>query len=124
LPIRLSADAERAKPLAELVLAKTQGNPFFLKEFLQSLYTENLLDFDFLSGSWQWNLEQIQARGITDNVVELMTQKIQKLPELTQEVLKTAACIGNQFDLKTLSIVGEKPQKETASISGQPCEKV
>ncbi|MEP0855616.1 AAA family ATPase [Trichocoleus sp. DQ-U1] len=110
----LKCDAERAKPLAELVLAKTQGNPFFLKEFLQSLYTENLLDFDFLSGSWQWNLEQIQARGITDNVVELMTQKIQKLPEVTQEVLKTAACIGNQFDLKTLSIVGEKPQKETA----------
>ncbi|MEP0754614.1 AAA family ATPase [Trichocoleus sp. Lan] len=111
----LKCDAERAKPLAELVLAKTQGNPFFLKEFLQSLYTENLLDFDFISSSWQWNLDQIQARGITDNVVELMTQKIQKLPELTQEVLKTAACIGNQFDLKTLSSVGEKPQKETAS---------
>ncbi|MBD1889172.1 AAA family ATPase [Coleofasciculus sp. FACHB-SPT9] len=111
----LKCDAERAKPLAELVLAKTQGNPFFLKEFLQSLYTENLLDFDFISSSWQWNLDQIQARGITDNVVELMTQKIQKLPELTQEVLKTAACIGNQFDLKTVSSVGEKPQKETAS---------
>ncbi|MEG4321086.1 MULTISPECIES: AAA family ATPase [unclassified Microcoleus] len=111
----LKCDAEKAKPLAELLLAKTQGNPFFLKEFLQSLYTENLLYFDFISGSWQWNLEQIQARGITDNVVELMTQKIQKLPQLTQEVLKMAACIGNQFDLKTLSIVGEKQQKETAN---------
>ncbi|MBD1827522.1 AAA family ATPase [Microcoleus vaginatus GB1-A2] len=111
----LKCDAKRSKPLAELVLAKTQGNPFFMKEFLQSLYTENLLDFDFLSSSWQWNLDQIQARGITNNVVELMTQKIQKLPELTQEVLKTAACIGNQFDLKTLSNVGEKLQKETAN---------
>ena len=111
----LKCDAEKAKPLAELLLAKTQGNPFFLKEFLQSLYTENLLHFDFLSGSWQWDLDQIQAQGITDNVVELMTQKIQKLPELTQKVLKTAACIGNQFDLKILSIVGEKPQKETAN---------
>jgi len=111
----LKCDAEKAKPLAELLLTKTQGNPFFLKEFLQSLYTENLLHFDFLSGSWQWDLDQIQAQGITDNVVELMTQKIQKLPELTQEVLKTAACIGNQFDLKILSIVGEKPQKETAN---------
>ncbi|MEG4110029.1 AAA family ATPase [Microcoleus sp. S13_C5] len=49
----LKCDAERAKPLTELVLAKTQGNPFFLKEFLQSLYTENLLDFDFSSSSWQ-----------------------------------------------------------------------
>ncbi|MEG5135555.1 MULTISPECIES: AAA family ATPase [unclassified Microcoleus] len=111
----LKCDTQRSKPLAELLLAKTQGNPFFLKEFLQSLYTEDLLDFDYDSNSWQWNVEQIKARGITDNVVDLMTQKIQRLPEMTQEVLKTAACIGNQFDLKMLSIVGEKPQKETAN---------
>jgi predicted ATPase/GAF domain-containing protein/tRNA A-37 threonylcarbamoyl transferase component Bud32 len=131
----LKCDAQKAKPLAELVVAKTQGNPFFMKEFLQSLYTEKLLDFDLLSGSWQWNLEQIQARGITDNVVELMAQKIQKLPERTQEVLKLAACIGNQFDLKILSIVGEvrcvqgvpkglgeNLQKETASELWQAVE--
>jgi predicted ATPase/class 3 adenylate cyclase len=111
----INCNEERAKLLAELVLAKTQGNPFFMNEFLKSLYTEKLLDFDFLSGRWQWNLEQIQARGITENVVELMAQKIKKLPKPTQDILKLAACIGNQFDLKTLSIIEEKAQKETGN---------
>lgn len=106
--------------LAELVLAKTEGNPFFMNEFLKSLYTENLLNFippqsTLDEGGWQWDLEQIQARKITDNVVELMADKIQRLPESTQEFLKLAACIGNQFDLKTLAVVSEKSQKETAT---------
>ncbi|MBD2014214.1 AAA family ATPase [Microcoleus sp. FACHB-53] len=115
----LNCPRKRTWPLAELVLAKTEGNPFFMNEFLKSLYTENLLNFippqsTLEQGEWQWDLAQIKARGITDNVVELMAAKIQKLPESTQECLKLAACIGNQFDLKTLAVVSEKSQKETA----------
>jgi len=98
---------ERTEHLSELVLAKTNGNPFFINEFLKSLYGENLLAFDQQNGVWQWDLEQIQAQGITDNVVELMAGKIQKLSENTQKTLKMASCIGNQFDLETLSIVNE-----------------
>jgi PAS domain S-box-containing protein len=98
---------ERTSHLSELVLAKTNGNPFFINEFLKSLYGENLLAFDQQNGVWQWDLEKIQAQGITDNVVELMAGKIQKLNEDTQKILKMASCIGNQFDLETLCIVNE-----------------
>lgn len=111
----LSCASAEALPLAELVLNKTQGNPFFMNEFLKSLYVEGLLDFKASSGKWQWNLEQIQSRSFTDNVVELMTGKIQKLPDITQNILKLAACIGNQFDSRTLAIVREKSQPEVAS---------
>jgi predicted ATPase len=52
---------ERAGPLTELVLAKTRGNPFFITEFLKSLYAEELIQFDYESGGWQWDLAQIQA---------------------------------------------------------------
>ena len=116
----LNCPRKRTWPLAELVLAKTEGNPFFMNEFLKSLYTEKLLNFippqsTLYEGGWQWDLEQIQARKITDNVVELMAAKIQRLPESTQEFLKLAACIGNQFDLKTLAVVSEKSPQETAN---------
>ncbi|HBB34966.1 MAG TPA: hypothetical protein DDZ80_19765 [Cyanobacteria bacterium UBA8803] len=110
----LKCDRPRAKPLAELVLAKTKGNPFFVKEFLKSLYAERLLNFDLESLTWQWDIKQIQARGFTDNVVELMAIEIQKLPADTQQVLKLAAAIGNQFEVKTLAIVEEKSLQETA----------
>lgn len=109
----LKDSPERVKPLSELILAKTNGNPFFINEFLKSLYNEKLLEFDFNQGRWRWNLKQIQARSITDNVIELMTGKIQKLSELTQQVLQRSACIGNQFDLQTLAVVSEKSLKKT-----------
>ncbi len=89
--------SRRSSPLAELVFNKTQGNPFFLTQLLQSLHSEKLLTFDFTpqSGGWQWDIAQIQAVGITDyNVVELIARNIQKLPIETQKVLKLASCIG------------------------------
>jgi predicted ATPase len=104
----LNCAGDRTLSFSKLVLDKTEGNPFFLIEFLKALYTDKLLNFDYQQGGWQWNLEQIKGRGITANVVELMANKIQKLPESTQQVLKLAACIGNQFDLETLTVVSKK----------------
>ncbi|MEG5048339.1 AAA family ATPase [Microcoleus sp. B4-C1] len=110
----LKTDSIQAQKLADLVWQKTQGNPFFIKEFLKSLYTEQLLKFDTNAGAWYWDLEQIITRNITDNVVEFMADKIQTLSDSAQKVLRLAACIGNQFDLETLSIINETSQKETA----------
>jgi predicted ATPase/serine phosphatase RsbU (regulator of sigma subunit)/tRNA A-37 threonylcarbamoyl transferase component Bud32 len=116
----LKCDIEKAQPLANLVQQKTEGNPFFINEFLKSLYAEKLLQFRATSsyqggtkGEWHWDLKQIQAKGITDNVVELMAGKIQQLSQPTQELLKFAACIGNQFDANTLAIVSGNSVKIT-----------
>ena len=118
----LKCDLKKARPLADLVQQKTQGNPFFINEFLKSLYAERLLKFAAASpyqgrakGGWHWDLEQIQAKGITDNVVELMAGKIKKLLPPTQQLLKFAACIGNHFDVKTLAIVSKNSVKATNS---------
>jgi PAS domain S-box-containing protein len=105
----LHRDADTVGSLAELVLLKTEGNPFFVGEFLRMLHSENLLTFDAKHLSWQWNIAQIQAQKITDNVVELLLTKLKKLPENTQQILRLAACIGAEFDLETLAIVCEQP---------------
>ncbi|MBD1935989.1 ATP-binding sensor histidine kinase [Microcoleus sp. FACHB-68] len=110
----MSCSTGKAKYLAELMLNKTGGNPFFLTQLLKSLHSENLLAYDIVADSWDWEIAQIQAIGITENVVELMVSQIQKLPEATQNVLKLAACIGNQFNLEILAIVNEKPAIATA----------
>ncbi|MFB2972051.1 AAA family ATPase, partial [Aerosakkonema sp. BLCC-F183] len=105
----------RAKPLAELIFNKTQGNPFFFTQMLATLHSEKLLTFDYSAGIWEWDIKQIQAVGITDyNVVELIARNIQKLPEETQQVLKLAACIGDKFNLDVLSIVNQKSEPKTA----------
>ncbi|MEG4320665.1 MULTISPECIES: AAA family ATPase [unclassified Microcoleus] len=111
----LHCDREKATPLAELCVQKTQGNPFFLNQLLKSLYSDRLFEFDFNSGTWQWDWEQIQEIEITDNVVDLMSGKIRQLDPQTQEILKLAACVGNKFDLDVLSVVSEKSRSQTAT---------
>ncbi|WYL93058.1 MAG: AAA family ATPase [Gloeotrichia echinulata IR180] len=120
----LNCSIEDVKPLAELVTNKTGGNSFFVTQFLQTLYRESLLVFnnpDFTltkreskGGVWRWDIEQIQKIGITDNVVDLMVRKIEKLDENTQNILKLAACIGNKFNLEILSVVNKKSQTVTS----------
>ncbi|MEH2066453.1 MAG: AAA family ATPase [Nostoc sp.] len=105
----LHQNADIVCPLTELVLRKTEGNPFFVSEFLRMLHSENLLTFDAQHLCWQWNITDIQAQNITDNVVELMLHKLKKLPENTQQILRLAACVGAEFNLDTLSIVCDKP---------------
>ncbi|MEH2358791.1 trifunctional serine/threonine-protein kinase/ATP-binding protein/sensor histidine kinase [Nostoc sp.] len=107
---------EQSQPLAELLLHKTGGNPFFLTQLLKTLYQEDLLTYNFEFGVWQWNIQHIQAIGISDlNVVELTARNIRKLSLETQKVLKLAACIGNTFNLDVLAIVNEASSLTTAA---------
>ena len=113
----LKSDREYVRSLGRLVWQKTQGNPFFINEFLKSIYANNLLvfdasHFDTKEGSWQWDLKQIERIASTDNLVEFMMGIMQKLPQSTQDVLSLAACIGAEFDLQTISIVSERSPQE------------
>jgi predicted ATPase/signal transduction histidine kinase len=98
--------------LAELLVAKTAGNPFFVNQFLRALHQDRLLTFDRDLRGWRWDLAAIQALGITDNVVELMLARMRKLPTATQRMLELAACAGNLFDTTTLSIICESSPAE------------
>lgn len=100
--------------LARLVYDKTQGNAFFMRQFLLALYEDGLLTFDPERLVWRWDIEQIRDRAISDNVVVLLTQKVQKFPAATQRVLSLAACIGNQFGLSTLAVIAEQ---ETSAVN-------
>ena len=104
----------RAEALTKLIHQKTKGNPFFSTQFLKSLYEDGLIKFNFDDGFWQCDISQVIALALTDDVVEFMALQLQKLPQSNQDMLKLAACIGNQFDLSTLAIVCQKLEADTA----------
>ena len=109
----LNGGGDRIAPLAQFIYNKTDGNPFFAIQLLQSLAQDNLLTFDFAQGEWQWELNRLQETEITDDVIELTLTQIQKLPEATQALLNLAACIGNRFDLNILTWVSEGQTSDT-----------
>lgn len=119
---------DKTQELAEVVLMKTQGNPFFIKEFLTTLYADNLIKFvppqrsatwgqhaiemsvsEPLAGHWQWNIDNIQKRPITANVVTLLADKIQRLKPACQHLLKSGACLGYHFNLNLLALINQQP---------------
>ncbi|MCP5161390.1 MAG: AAA family ATPase [Hahellaceae bacterium] len=103
---------EELQSLVTLIQTKTAGNPFFIGEFLKTLYTEKLLNFDMARQRWCWVIDEINAKGITNNVVELMLGKMAQLPPASQAMIQLGACVGSRFNLDMLALVAEKTLPE------------
>ncbi|MCC8935668.1 AAA family ATPase [Bradyrhizobium sp. Arg68] len=108
----LRCEGERGAALANLIYEKTEGNPFFAIQFIGSLVDEDLLTFDYGAGRWSWDLNRIRAKGYTDNVVELMVGKLNRLPVETQWALQLLACMGNSAGFDLLELVSEHSSEE------------
>jgi len=108
----LRCEPERATALAELIHEKTAGNPFFSIQFVSALVEEGLLTFDYGEGRWSWDLSNIRVKGYTDNVVDLMIGKLNRLPIETQQALQLLACMGNSAEFALLEMVSEQSTDE------------
>ena len=115
----LAASLDDCLPVAELVHAKTGGNPFFLTELLVAAHGREGLFFDLQSGQWRWNLEIIGELGVSEDVVDLMVEKIQRLADETQQAVKVGACVGGQFDLQLVALLAERPPAAIMSTLSQ-----
>jgi histidine kinase len=116
----LKADPAATTGLTDLLDKKTGSNPFFIKVFLHQLVDEKLLWLDRNRRAWQWDLGKIQQLAITDNVVELLTHKMERITPAAQQLLKIAACLGNEFDLITLHEVAGHAPHEVARQLWEP----
>lgn len=108
----LHCELKQVSSLAQLIHEKTSGNPFFAIQFISALADEGLLSFDYNEGRWAWNLDRIKAKGYTDNVVELMVGKLNRLPIETQEALKQFACMGNSAEFDMLAAAYDKTTEQ------------
>ena len=112
----LLGGAERIESLARLVHDKTAGNPFFVVQFLQALVSGQLLTFEHGPGQWAWDPERIHAKGYTDNVVDLMVDRLSRLPDETQLALQQLACLGNAAGISTLAWVLDIARARVQSV--------
>ena len=103
-----TTNAEQLRSFASICHQKTKGNPFFLVQYLTMLYEKELLQYNFGTCSWMWDEEKIQTETrATNNVVDVMTGKMQDLcPDLSR-LLEVAACLGSTFQHNTLEYAWE-----------------
>jgi energy-coupling factor transporter ATP-binding protein EcfA2 len=117
----LYCEPERGASLAQLLLDKTAGNPFFVIQFISALADEGMLSFDHHAACWSWDLHRIHAKGYTDNVADLMVGKLNRLPDQTQQTLQLLACMGNSGEPAMLATLS---RREEVEVIGQLWEAI
>ena len=99
------------KRLSDIVFLKTKGNPFFVLEFMQSLLSRGLLQYNFHQKRWVWNEDVIRSEQITDNVLHLVSSKMNGLPsDNVRMLLKVMACFGTSTDESVIGYLGESAE--------------
>lgn len=104
----LSTDQNDAstKDLAKLVHRKTAGNAFFVEVFLNSLASKELLLYNFGLSKWIWNAADIEEQTrVSENVVDVLTEKMKHIPTRIRHGLLLAACLGSAFDRNVLVLM-------------------
>lgn len=101
----LSQPPADCSDLVELLFGRTEGNPFHLTQLLAALHEDGAIHFDRQHHCWQYDIGGVRNWRITDTIVDLLTERIERLTPQAQSALQVASCIGNSFDLEMLVLV-------------------
>ncbi|MEX2326200.1 MAG: AAA family ATPase, partial [Pseudomonadales bacterium] len=106
---------EETLKFADLVHAKTNGNPLAVREFLSNLNRKEIVRFDRVHREWVWDMALANQQPPTDNVSALLAERIEHLEPVTAHLLKIASCAGDEFDLDTIRNVSKLSFSETSA---------
>lgn len=106
--------------LASIIHDKTEGNVFFTMQLVRTLHERGVLVAERLTSTnnykqWTWHDEEWDLALFRQEdfaVSTLVTNQIQSLPTLCRKFLKTAACIGAEFDLDVILAVSDDGNEE------------
>ncbi|MFC5451011.1 AAA family ATPase [Paenibacillus aestuarii] len=104
----LQMEHKQARPLAEAIYHKTAGNPFYIRQLLQTIFEQKLLWFETRAEEWLWDADGIHKLESVGDVREFLRNQLHKLPSAVVQALSLAACVGHTFAVQTLADVHRK----------------
>ena len=113
----LNESTDNTTELAECVHHKTNGNIFFSIQFLKSLTETKLLAYQFGLNKWTWETADVlRLSSSTDNVVELLQQKLHALPANISQITPGIACLGAHFKAAVVEIIMDRWKEVFVSV--------
>lgn len=112
----LRSSVEEGRPLARLLWEKAGGNPFFTSELLHRLYRRGLIRFESDARAFRFEPAALPSLAFSDNVVDLLVERMKELPAEAVELLRLGACIGREIDLALLARVAGKTEHHVAEV--------
>jgi predicted ATPase/class 3 adenylate cyclase len=102
----LLAIADLPNQLRQLILQKTEGNPFFIEEVVRTLIDSGAVIRD--QSGLHWRVEtKVDEIALPDNVQALLIARIDRLEKEIRRTLQLAAVIGRSFYHRVLKTISD-----------------
>ncbi len=89
-----ASESGLARRLGERVHDATSGNPFYVLEFLKTLFSQGLLTTEASTGAWR-SSPALDQEGfelpISQNIQDVVAERVERLPERLRDALFTLA---------------------------------
>lgn len=94
-------------PLAGIIKSKTAGNPFYMREMLNSCYRKQCIYYDYKESGWRYNVDKIFQEfngSIYEDSLEseFIMSRLEELPPISRAILGWASIVGNSFSFKLI----------------------
>jgi len=92
--------------LEEMILKKSQGNPFFVEEVVKSLIEQGVIIQQ--EGRWKVAVSDVRSVNIPDTIQGVIMSRVDRLSPTAKDVLQVASVIGREFEYPVLAAVYPK----------------
>ncbi len=110
--IHLLDTREIDSSLEELILEKTEGVPFFIEEFVESLKTLKVIE---RKGGRYHLAKDMQDVAIPSTIQDVIMARVDSLPEGAKELLQSGSVIEREFSYELIKQVTGLPEQELLS---------
>ncbi len=104
----LLGDDPGLRPIKEILISRTEGNPFFLEECVRTLIETKALTGD--RGAYRLGRE-VQAIRVPPTVQAVLAARVDRLPMDARRLLQAAAVIGMDVPLNLLHAITDLPEE-------------
>lgn len=98
---------EDVVPLAAVIQSKTAGNPFLMREMLDTCHRKGCIWYDYKLSIWCFSLDKVFEQFQSDNYHDTLnsafiTNRLNELPPASRSILAWAAILGASFSFELI----------------------
>jgi class 3 adenylate cyclase/tetratricopeptide (TPR) repeat protein len=92
--------------LRDMILEKSEGNPFFVEELIRTLIDSGVVVRDESGEHWRATAD-IENISVPDNLQALLTARIDRLDREIRQTVQLASVIGRTFYFRVLELIAD-----------------
>jgi len=101
----LKMDLEIIDDLAKHIYDKTDGNPFYTRQYIKMMHSNFNLVANEKKQCWSWKLPVSDSSNNSKDVLKFLSHNIESLPNSTLNFLGKLVCLGNNFTFKDTQLI-------------------